>query len=110
MSVKAQLTGTVVSDKMEKTVVVAVERQVGRQLLQRERLEELGPVRVARAVHQDLRPAVRRDERARRVSHRAARGPERIARKEDLDDGHGPAILRQRRRRRQGGLAPSRRR
>ena len=28
MSVKAQLTGTVVSDKMEKTVVVAVERQV----------------------------------------------------------------------------------
>ena len=28
MSVKAQLTGTVVSDKMEKTVVVAVERQL----------------------------------------------------------------------------------
>jgi small subunit ribosomal protein S17 len=28
MSVKAQLTGTVVSDKMQKTVVVAVERQV----------------------------------------------------------------------------------
>ena len=28
MSVKAQLTGSVVSDKMEKTVVVAVERQV----------------------------------------------------------------------------------
>ena len=28
MSVKAQLTGTVVSDKMEKTVVVAVVRQV----------------------------------------------------------------------------------
>jgi small subunit ribosomal protein S17 len=28
MSVKAQLTGTVVSDKMEKTVVVAVERKV----------------------------------------------------------------------------------
>ena len=28
MSIKAQLTGTVVSDKMEKTVVVAVERQV----------------------------------------------------------------------------------
>jgi small subunit ribosomal protein S17 len=28
MSVKAQLTGLVVSDKMEKTVVVAVERQV----------------------------------------------------------------------------------
>jgi small subunit ribosomal protein S17 len=28
MSVKAQLTGRVVSDKMEKTVVVAVERQV----------------------------------------------------------------------------------
>jgi len=28
MSVKAQLTGTVVSDKMEKTVVVAIERQV----------------------------------------------------------------------------------
>ena len=28
MSVKAQLTGMVVSDKMEKTVVVAVERQV----------------------------------------------------------------------------------
>jgi small subunit ribosomal protein S17 len=28
MSVKAQLTGTVVSDKMEKTVVVAVARQV----------------------------------------------------------------------------------
>jgi small subunit ribosomal protein S17 len=28
MSGKAQLTGTVVSDKMEKTVVVAVERQV----------------------------------------------------------------------------------
>jgi small subunit ribosomal protein S17 len=27
MSVKAQVTGTVVSDKMEKTVVVAVERQ-----------------------------------------------------------------------------------
>ena len=27
MSVKAQLTGTVVSDKMDKTVVVAVERQ-----------------------------------------------------------------------------------
>ena len=28
MSVKAQLTGTVVSDSMEKTVVVAIERQV----------------------------------------------------------------------------------
>ena len=28
MSVKAQLTGTVVSDKMDKTVVVAVERKV----------------------------------------------------------------------------------
>ncbi len=28
MSVKSQLTGTVVSDKMEKTVVVAVARQV----------------------------------------------------------------------------------
>jgi small subunit ribosomal protein S17 len=28
MSVKQQLTGTVVSDKMEKTVVVSVERQV----------------------------------------------------------------------------------
>jgi small subunit ribosomal protein S17 len=28
MSVKSQITGTVVSDKMEKTVVVAVERQV----------------------------------------------------------------------------------
>jgi len=28
VSVKSQLTGTVVSDKMEKTVVVAVERQV----------------------------------------------------------------------------------
>ncbi len=28
MSVKAQLTGRVVSDKMEKTVVVAIERQV----------------------------------------------------------------------------------
>ena len=28
MSVKSQLTGTVVSDKMEKTVVVAVERQI----------------------------------------------------------------------------------
>jgi small subunit ribosomal protein S17 len=28
MSVKAQLTGTVVSDKMQQTVVVAVERQV----------------------------------------------------------------------------------
>jgi hypothetical protein len=28
MSIKAQLTGTVVSDKMDKTVVVAVERQV----------------------------------------------------------------------------------
>ena len=28
MSIKSQLTGTVVSDKMEKTVVVAVERQV----------------------------------------------------------------------------------
>jgi small subunit ribosomal protein S17 len=28
MSVKAQLTGTVVSDKMEQTVVVAIERQV----------------------------------------------------------------------------------
>ena len=28
MSVKAQLTGTVVSDKMEETVVVAVERQI----------------------------------------------------------------------------------
>jgi small subunit ribosomal protein S17 len=28
MSVKSQLTGTVISDKMEKTVVVAVERQV----------------------------------------------------------------------------------
>ena len=32
MSVKAQLTGTVVSDKMEKTVVVAVERQVQHEL------------------------------------------------------------------------------
>ena len=28
MSVKAQLTGTVVSDKMEKTVVVSIERRV----------------------------------------------------------------------------------
>jgi small subunit ribosomal protein S17 len=28
MSVKSQLTGTVVSDKMDKTVVVSVERQV----------------------------------------------------------------------------------
>ena len=28
MSVKSQVTGTVVSDKMQKTVVVAVERQV----------------------------------------------------------------------------------
>jgi len=28
MGVKAQLTGTVVSDKMQKTVIVAVERQV----------------------------------------------------------------------------------
>ena len=28
MSVKSQVTGTVISDKMEKTVVVAVERQV----------------------------------------------------------------------------------
>jgi small subunit ribosomal protein S17 len=28
MSVKSQLTGTVVSDSMEKTVVVAIERQV----------------------------------------------------------------------------------
>ena len=28
MSVKAQLTGTVVSDKMDKTVVVTVERQI----------------------------------------------------------------------------------
>ena len=28
MSVKAQVTGTVVSDKMDKTVVVSVERQV----------------------------------------------------------------------------------
>jgi small subunit ribosomal protein S17 len=28
VSVKAQLTGTVVSDKMDKTVVVAVERQI----------------------------------------------------------------------------------
>ena len=28
MSVKAQLTGTVVSDKMEKTVTVAVERKI----------------------------------------------------------------------------------
>ena len=28
MSVKAQMTGTVVSDKMDKTVVVAIERQV----------------------------------------------------------------------------------
>ena len=32
MSVKAQLTGTVVSDKMEKTVVVAVERKVQHEL------------------------------------------------------------------------------
>ena len=32
MSVKAQLTGTVVSDKMEKTVVVAVERKVRHEL------------------------------------------------------------------------------
>ena len=28
MSVKAQVTGTVVSDKMDKTVVVSVERQI----------------------------------------------------------------------------------
>ena len=28
MSVKAQVTGTVISDKMQKTVVVAVERKV----------------------------------------------------------------------------------
>lgn len=32
MSVKALLTGTVVSDKMEKTVVVAVERKVRNEL------------------------------------------------------------------------------
>ena len=32
MSVKAQLTGTVVSDKMEKTVTVAVERQTRHEL------------------------------------------------------------------------------
>jgi small subunit ribosomal protein S17 len=32
MSVKAQQTGTVVSDKMEKTVVVAVERKVRHEL------------------------------------------------------------------------------
>ena len=32
MSVKAQLTGTVVSDKMQKTVVVAVERKVRHEL------------------------------------------------------------------------------
>jgi small subunit ribosomal protein S17 len=32
MSVKAQLTGMVVSDKMEKTVVVAVERKVRHEL------------------------------------------------------------------------------
>ena len=32
MSVKAQVTGTVISDKMEKTVVVAVERKVRHEL------------------------------------------------------------------------------
>ena len=32
MSVKAQVTGTVISDKMEKTVVVAVERQTRHEL------------------------------------------------------------------------------
>ena len=32
MSVKAQLTGMVISDKMEKTVVVAVERKVRHEL------------------------------------------------------------------------------
>ena len=32
MSVKAQLTGTVVSDKMDKTVVVSVERQIRHQV------------------------------------------------------------------------------
>ena len=32
MSVKSQLTGTVVSDKMEKTIVVSVERQVRHEL------------------------------------------------------------------------------
>ena len=32
MSVKAQVTGTVVSDKMDKTVVVAVERKVRHEL------------------------------------------------------------------------------
>ena len=32
MSVKAQLTGTVVSDKMDKTVVVTVERQTRHEL------------------------------------------------------------------------------
>jgi len=32
MSVKAQLTGRVVSDKMDKTVVVAVERQIRHEL------------------------------------------------------------------------------
>ena len=32
MSVKAQLTGTVISDKMNKTVVVAVERKVRHEL------------------------------------------------------------------------------
>ena len=32
MSVKAQVTGTVVSDKMQKTVVVAVERKVRHEL------------------------------------------------------------------------------
>jgi small subunit ribosomal protein S17 len=32
MGVKSQLTGTVVSDKMDKTVVVAVERQVRHEL------------------------------------------------------------------------------
>ena len=41
MSVKAQLTGTVVSDKMEKTVVVAVERQVRHERLRQEPAQDV---------------------------------------------------------------------
>ena len=41
MSVKAQLTGTVVSDKMDKTVVVAVERQVRHERLRQDSAQDV---------------------------------------------------------------------
>ena len=64
MSVKAQLTGTVVSDKMDKTVVVAVERQVRHERLRQDPAQDV---------------QVRRAQREQRSQGRRHRGHRRVA-------------------------------